>query len=45
MAGSVSNLTDKAYFYGKLALGALLGREQGNIAPPRQWLVTVKRTF
>ena len=45
VAGSVSNLTDKSYFYGKLALGALLGREQGNIAPPRQWLVTVKRNF
>ncbi len=41
----VTNLTNKAYFYGKLALYALLGREQGNIAPPRQWLVTVRRDF
>jgi iron complex outermembrane receptor protein len=43
---SVSNLTNKVYFYGKLALAvASLGREQGNIAPPRQWLVTVRRSF
>jgi len=43
---SVSNLTNKVYFYGKLSLAvASLGREQGNIAPPRQWLVTVHRTF
>ena len=43
---SVSNLTNKAYFYGKLALAvASLGREQGNIAPPRQWLVTIHRSF
>ena len=43
---SVSNLTNKVYFYGKLALAvASLGREQGNIAPPRQWLVTVHRSF
>jgi iron complex outermembrane receptor protein len=42
----VSNLTDKVYFYGKLALAVnSLGREQGNIAPPRQWLVTVRRNF
>ena len=43
---SVSNLTNKVYFYGKLALAVnSLGREQGNIAPPRQWLVTVRRNF
>ena len=42
---SGSNLTNKAYFYGKLALYSLLGREQGNIAPPRQWLLTVRRDF
>ena len=43
---SVSNLTNKVYFYGKLALAVnSLGREQGNIAPPRQWLVTVHRDF
>ena len=41
----VMNMTDKAYFYGKLALGALLGREQGNVAPPRTWMVTVRRDF
>ncbi len=44
-AFSVSNLTNKEYFYGKLALYGLLGREQGNVAPPRQWLVTVRRDF
>ena len=42
----VSNLTNKIYFYGKLALAVnSLGREQGNIAPPRQWLVTLRRNF
>jgi hypothetical protein len=43
---SVTNITNQVYFYGKLALAVdSLGREQGNIAPPRQWLVTVRRTF
>jgi iron complex outermembrane receptor protein len=43
---SVTNMTNQVYFYGKLALAVdSLGREQGNIAPPRQWLVTVRRTF
>jgi iron complex outermembrane receptor protein len=46
ISGSISNLTDKVYFYGKLALAVnSLGREQGNIAPPRQWLMTVRRNF
>ena len=46
LSASVSNLTNKVYFYGKLGLAvSSLGREQGNIAPPRQWLVTVHRAF
>jgi iron complex outermembrane receptor protein len=46
ISGSVSNLTNKVYFYGKLGLAVhSLGREQGNIAPPRQWLMTVRRNF
>ncbi len=46
MSGSVTNLTNKVYFYGKLALAVdSLGREQGNIAPPRQWLLTVRHNF
>ncbi len=40
-----SNLTDEQYFDGKLALQAALGREQGNIAAPRQWGVSFRRTF
>jgi iron complex outermembrane receptor protein len=40
-----TNLTDKVYFNGKLSLVTLLQRQQGNVAPPRQWGVTVKRTF
>ncbi|HEY7841362.1 MAG TPA: TonB-dependent receptor [Gammaproteobacteria bacterium] len=40
-----TNLTDKVYFDGKLSLVTLLQRQQGNVAPPRQWGVTVKRTF
>jgi len=46
VSGSVTNLTNKVYFYGKLALAVnSLGREQGNIAPPRQWLLSVRRNF
>ena len=41
----VLNLTDKYYFLGKLSLVGNLGREQGNPAAPREWGVTVKRTF
>jgi iron complex outermembrane receptor protein len=42
----VTNLTNKVYFYGKLALAVnSLGREQGNIAPPRQFLVTLRHNF
>jgi iron complex outermembrane receptor protein len=45
VALAVQNLTDKAYFYGKLSLVDLLSREQGNIAPPRTWTVSVRRDF
>ncbi len=46
VALSGSNLTNQVYFYGKLALAVnSLGREQGNIAPPRQWLLTLRRNF
>jgi iron complex outermembrane receptor protein len=40
-----TNLTDEEYFDGKLALQAALGREQGNIAAPRQWGVSFRRSF
>jgi iron complex outermembrane receptor protein len=40
------NLTDKVYFNGKLPLIALgLGREQGNVAAPREFGVTATRRF
>jgi iron complex outermembrane receptor protein len=40
------NLTDEVYFNGKLPLiGLGLGREQGNVAPPREYGVTVTRRF
>jgi iron complex outermembrane recepter protein len=39
------NLTDKAYFNGKLSLVGFFGREQGNVAAPRELGVTVKRMF
>ena len=45
VALSAKNLTNKVYFYGKLSLVALLGREQGNVAPPREWMLTVRRNF
>jgi iron complex outermembrane recepter protein len=40
------NLTDEVYFNGKLPLiGLGLGREQGNVAPPREYGVTITRHF
>lgn len=46
VSGAVLNLTNKVYFYGKLGLAVdSLGREQGNIAPPRQWLLSIRRDF
>lgn len=39
------NLTDKAYFQGKLSLVGAFGREQGSVARPREFGVTVKRNF
>jgi iron complex outermembrane receptor protein len=39
------NLTDKAYFNGKLSLVGFFGREQGNVAAPRELGLTVKRNF
>ena len=39
------NLTDKAYFSGKLSLITFFGREQGNVAPPLEWGLTLKRNF
>lgn len=40
------NLTDEVYFNGKLPLiGLGLGREQGNVAPPREVGLTVTRRF
>ena len=40
-----TNLTDEVYFNGKLSLVTVLGREQGNVAPPRQWGLAIKRSF
>ncbi|MBN1237324.1 MAG: TonB-dependent receptor, partial [Gammaproteobacteria bacterium] len=40
-----TNLTDEVYFHGKLSLVTVLGREQGNVAAPREWGLTVKRSF
>lgn len=40
-----TNLTNKAYFNGKLSLVTILQRQQGNVAPPREWGITVKRRF
>ena len=39
------NLTDKAYFSGKLSLITFFGREEGNVAPPLMWGITFKRSF
>jgi hypothetical protein len=40
-----TNLNDQLYFNGKLSLITVLGREQGNVAPPRQWGLAIKRSF
>jgi iron complex outermembrane recepter protein len=40
-----TNLTDEVYFNGKLSLVTVLGREQGNVAPPRQLGLALKRMF
>ena len=40
-----TNLTDEVYFNGKLSLVTVLGREQGNVAPPRSWGLALKRSF
>jgi iron complex outermembrane receptor protein len=39
------NLTDKVYFAGKLSLIGFFGREQGNVAPPREFGLTIKHNF
>jgi iron complex outermembrane receptor protein len=40
------NMTDEVYFNGKLPLiGLGLGREQGNVAAPREYGITVTREF
>ena len=40
-----TNLTDEVFFNGKLSLVTVLGREQGNTAPPRELGVALKRSF
>jgi len=40
-----TNLTDEVYFNGMLSLVTVLGREQGNVAVPRQWGLALKRSF
>ena len=40
-----TNLTDEEYFHGKLSLVTVLGREQGNVARPREFGLAIKRTF
>ena len=40
-----TNLTDEVYFHGKLSLVTVLGREQGNVARPREWGLSLKRSF
>ncbi len=40
-----TNLNDKVYYHGKLSLVNVLGREQGNVAAPAEWGISVKRRF
>jgi iron complex outermembrane recepter protein len=39
------NLTDEEYFNGKLSLIGFFGREQGNVAAPREYGITFQRNF
>ena len=40
-----TNLTDEVYFHGKLSLVAILQRQQGNVAAPREWGISLRRNF
>ena len=40
-----TNLSDEVYFNGKLSLVGVLGREQGNPARPREWGLSLRRSF
>jgi iron complex outermembrane receptor protein len=40
-----TNLTNEVYFHGKLSLVGVLGREQGNVARPRELGLSLKRSF
>jgi iron complex outermembrane recepter protein len=39
------NITNEKYFYGKLSLVGFFGREQGNVAPPAEWGLTIRKNF
>jgi iron complex outermembrane receptor protein len=41
----VTNLTDRVYFLNKFDLRNIGGVATGTVAPPRQWGLTIKRTF
>jgi len=45
LALSVTNLTDKAYFYNKGDLFSAQGTVQGQPGRPREWALTLKRDF
>jgi iron complex outermembrane receptor protein len=40
-----TNLTDEAYYNGKLSLVLCCGGEQGNVAEPREYGVSIRRNF
>ena len=43
---AVTNLTDKKYFYDMFNLAAFgFGTVTGNPAPPREWSITLKKSF
>lgn len=44
-AGYALNLTDEFYYWGKLSLLGNSGREQGNVAPPREWGASLRYNF
>lgn len=45
LALGVTNLFDKFYYVGTNENVAGFGVNQGILAPPREWSLTVKRTF
>jgi iron complex outermembrane receptor protein len=45
ISASVTNLTNKFYYFGKNDASQNVGTANGLVGRPREWAVTVRRTF